>query len=251
MQPYGIELIESFLKFWPDECFLYVYLDKGADKVDFKNVTSRTKVFDYNKEIQDHKYFCNKFKNYEQRQDDYRLNAFKFAFKIFAMKKALSICSAEYLIWLDADIITIKPIRESFLNSLVDKNKYTSYLGRSHVKKENVRYSETGFIIFNTQHTLHSTFWKQIDEMYLGGKLFKLDSWTDSHVFDAVRTNLEKNERLQNINISDFGIRDVGNESHVFVASILGDYMDHKKGSRKKKKWSPEFIYRYKTNNNN
>ena len=56
---------------------------------------------------------------------------------------------------------------------------------------------------------------------------------------------------VADINISDFGIRDVGNESHVFVASILGDYMDHKKGSRKKKKWSPEFIYRYKTNNNN
>ena len=164
------------------------------------------------------------------------------------MKQALLINKSDFLIWLDADIKTAKPISHEFLNTLVDKEKYTSYLGRSHVKKENVRYTETGFIIFNTNHPMHPNFWEKIDQMYLGGDLFKLNSWTDSHVFDEVRTNLEKEENLLNVNISNFGIKDVGNESHVFVASILGDYMDHKKGVRKQKKWSPEFINRYNFN---
>ena len=84
-----------------------------------------------------------------------------------------------------------------------------------------------------------------MDEMYTGGKIFNLDSWTDSHAFDAVRKNLENEKSCSNVNISDCGIKDVGNESHVFVASILGDFMDHKKGSRKQKKWSPEFTNRY------
>ena len=84
--------------------------------------------------------------------------------------------------------------------------------------------------------------------MYIGGNLFNLDSWTDSHVFDAVRENLENYENLENFNISDLGIKNVGNESHVFVASILGDFMDHKKGNRKQNKWSPEFIKRYNDN---
>ena len=161
------------------------------------------------------------------------------------MKKALSINVSDLLIWLDADIKTVKHISYEFLNSLVDKKKYMSYLGRSHVKKENVRYSENGFTIFNTRHPLHDLFWNKMDQMYNGGELFKLTEWHDSFVFDQVRIYLEKEKNCLNINISDFGIKDVGNESHVFVASILGDYMDHKKGLRKQKKWSPEFIKRY------
>ena len=161
------------------------------------------------------------------------------------MKKALSINVSDLLIWLDADIKTAKHISYEFLNSLVDKKKYMSYLGRSHVKKENVRYSENGFTIFNTRHPLHDLFWNKMDQMYNGGELFKLTEWHDSFVFDQVRIYLEKEKNCLNINISDFGIKDVGNESHVFVASILGDYMDHKKGLRKQKKWSPEFIKRY------
>ena len=79
------------------------------------------------------------------------------------MKKALSLTSSDFLIWLDADIKTVKPISEKFLLQLTDKQKYMSYLGRSHVKKENVRYSENGFTIFNTKHSLHSFFWKKLD----------------------------------------------------------------------------------------
>ena len=123
-----------------------------------------------------------------------------------------------------------------------------SYLGRSHVKKENVRYSENGFTIFNKRHSLHKLFWEKINEMYNGGKLFQLEEWHDSFIFDQVRIYLEKQKNCLNINISDFGIKNIGNESHVFVASILGDYMDHKKGGRKNKKWSPEFTNRYNLN---
>ena len=84
--------------------------------------------------------------------------------------------------------------------------------------------------------------------MYLNGKLFNLEEWTDSWVLDHVRKDIEKNYNLQNFNISNLGLKEVGNESHVFVASVLGDYMDHKKGPRKTMKWSREFINRYKLN---
>ena len=81
--------------------------------------------------------------------------------------------------------------------------------------------------------------------MYNGGELFQIEEWHDSFIFDQVRIYLEKQKKCSNVNISDFGIKDVGNESHVFVASILGDYMDHKKGIRKNKKWSSEFMNRF------
>jgi len=248
-QAYGLDLIQSYCKFWPDECILYVFLENGLDKVDYENIKHKVKFFDYQKTIPEYYQFCTKFKDMEKKQDTYRLNAFKFAYKVFAMKKVLSKISSNFLIWLDADIKTIKPISEEFLLRLTDEKKYMSYLGRSHVKKENVRYSENGFTIFNTKHKLHFHFWERIEKMYTNGELFKLSEWHDSFVFDVVRTSLEKEFDCYNINISDFGIKSVGNESHVFVASILGDYMDHKKGDRKEKKWSPEFINRYRDNN--
>ena len=39
-------------------------------------------------------------------------------------------------------------------------------------------------------------------------------------------------------------------DEHVFVLSVLGKYMDHKKGERKKIKWSPELIKRIKVDRN-
>ena len=244
-QPYGIDFIESYYKFWPEDCILYVYLEDGLDKINFQKIKHKVKFFDYHNAIPDYNNFCLKYKSFVNQQDNYRLNAFKFAYKVFAMQKALSVNSSEFLIWLDADIKTVKPISFKFLNKLIDKQKYMSYLGRSHVRKENVRYSENGFTIFNKRHSLHNLFWQKIDEMYNGGELFHLEEWHDSFIFDQVRIYLEKQKNCININISDFGIKDVGNESHVFVASILGDYMDHKKGGRKNKKWSPEFMNRY------
>ena len=245
-QSFGLEMIESYYKFWPDDCILYVFLENGLDKINYEKIKHKVKFFDYKKTVPDYYNFCSKFEFYKNKQDEYRLNAFRFAYKFYAMKKVLSLISSDFLIWLDADIKTVKEIPEEFLLQLTDKHKYMSYLGRAHVIKKNVRYSENGFTIFNTKHPLHLSFWKKLDEMYDGGQLFKLNEWHDSFVFDEVRKTLEKEKKCKNINISDFGIKDVGNESHVFVASVLGEYMDHKKGPRKIKKWSPEFVMRYK-----
>ena len=83
-------------------------------------------------------------------------------------------------------------------------------------------------------------------EMYDHGKLFLEKEWHDSYIFDVVRKNLEKNNEIKNINISDFGLFDLKNDDHVFVSSVLGKFMDHKKGNRKNSKWSSELLIRIK-----
>ena len=245
-QSYGIEMLESYHKFWPMNCLMYTFLQNFSN-LDDRKVKNKIKIFDFYKTIPEHKVFCQKYGR-KNRTDNYRYNAVKFSHKIFAIKKAISLCNTQYLIWLDADIKTFKKIDYSFLETLVKPNFYMSYLGREHISKIKNRYSETGFMIFDLKHQLHELFWHIVDEMYLNGKLFNLDEWTDSWVLDYVRKKVEKNHNLKNLNISDLGLKEVGNESHVFVASILGDYMDHKKGPRKGMKWSKEFINRYKLN---
>jgi len=42
------------------------------------------------------------------------------------------------------------------------------------------------------------------------------------------------------------GLVDVKNDNHVFIASVLGNFMDHKKGNRKTNNWSGELLYRIK-----
>ena len=58
----------------------------------------------------------------------------------------------------------------------------------------------------------------------------------------------EKKYNVLNFDISQLGLVDIDtkNDEHVFVTSVLGEYMDHKKGNRKDVKWSPELIKRIK-----
>ena len=245
-QSYGIDMLESYFKFWPDECILFACLEETSN-LDDKKVKDKINILNFDEEIPEYRSFAAKY-FHKNNDKNYRFDALKFAHKIFAIQKAISLCKTQYLIWLDADIKTVKVVNYKFLNSLVKPNHYMSYLGREHVQKESIRYSETGFMIFDLYHKHHKAFWSLMDEMYKGGKLFNLDEWTDSWVLDHVRKHFEKSFKLKNINLCDFGLKDVGNESHVFVGSILGDYMDHKKGPRKFIKWSKEFITRYKLN---
>lgn len=244
-QNYGIEMLESFYKFWPKDCCLYAFLEDYSNLDDTK-VRKKIKILNFHEVIPEYKIFCQRF-IHKNRTDNYRYNAIKFAYKYFAIRKAISFCKTQYLIWLDADIKTYKKIDYEFLEVLVKPEYYMSYLGRQHIKKIKNRYSETGFMIFDLYHKLHELFWMDLNEMYINGGLFNLEEWTDSWVIDHVRKKFEKKYNLGNLNISNLGLKEVGNESHVFVASILGDYMDHKKGPRKNIKWSKEFITRYKS----
>jgi len=65
--------------------------------------------------------------------------------------------------------------------------------------------------------------------LYESDELFKLEQWHDSFVFDKIRKVYEKTNLIENINLSPWG----KDYDHVFINSILGDYMDHLKGPRK------------------
>jgi hypothetical protein len=69
-------------------------------------------------------------------------------------------------------------------------------------------------------------------EMYDQGKLFDQNEWHDSYIFDVVRLELEK-KSLKNINISLMGLSKTQDQLNVFDNSVLGEFMNHFKGSRK------------------
>ena len=73
-------------------------------------------------------------------------------------------------------------------------------------------------------------------ELYEKDTVFNLPQWHDSYVFDCIRTTLEGQTNKKNISLSPWG----KDYDHVFVNSVLGDYMDHMKGPRKYKGATPK-----------
>ncbi len=245
--PYGIEMINSFFLNWPDEIKLTAYIENSLT-IDDSKVKNKIMVKEFNDEIPEYLEFCEKFSHKKKYTDDFRFNAFRFAHKIYAILTSLKNINSRYLIWLDSDIKTHKKIPIEFFDCLINEKAYMSYLGREKISIKHLSYSECGFLIFDTQHPIHKIFWKNMIDMYSGGKLFKEKEWHDSYIFDQVRKKLEKNFNVSNFNICNLGLTDIKakNDEHVFVTSVLGKYMDHKKGNRKKVKWSPELIERIK-----
>jgi hypothetical protein len=243
--PFGVEMIESFFLNWPEEVKLTAFIE-GSESIDSSNVKHKIDVREFKKYVPEYQQFCKKYKEKKPLTDDFRFNVFRFAHKVYAIVAALKEVKTKYLIWLDSDIKTHKKIPFSFLNTLVNDSCYLSYLGREDISMKHLNYSECGFLIFNTEHFIHSKFWEGMMEMYDGGKLFNEKEWHDSYIFDVVRKKLEASDDIQNINISSMGVVDVLNDNHVFVASVLGKFMDHKKGNRKQSKWSRELLYRIK-----
>ena len=248
--PYGVEMINSFFANWPDEITLTAFIEKSSG-LDDKAVKPKIIIKDFYEHVPKYKYFVEKFKDKEKYTDDFRFNVFRFAHKVYAIASALKNTKAKYLIWLDADIKTYKKIPLKFLDTLVSDNIYMSYLGRENISIKHLTYSECGFLIFNTKHPIHKLFWQNMMKMYDDGDLFKEKEWHDSYIFDVVRKKLEKTKNIKNFDITNNGLVDVKNDDHVFVSSVLGKFMDHKKGNRKDSKWSFELITRIKKEKEN
>ena len=92
-------------------------------------------------------------------------------------------------------------------------------------------YSECGFLGFNTKHEYFQQYLQSIIDIYVTGKIFSLEQWHDSWIWDYLRINFEKKYGIENRNISGEGYH----STHPFMLSGLQKYFDHLKGPERKK----------------
>jgi hypothetical protein len=225
------EMVASFDKFWNEDIALNVYYeDMNVPEI---KTSDRISFFSFNQEVKKWYEFQSNFFLRELNKPDnsvnsfYKYSAIKFAHKIYAIEKQLEKNISEYLIWLDSDVITFKSVTNSFIETLIEKDSYLTFLGREHINF----HSEAGFLIFNTKNKFHKIFWERMMEMYDQGKLFDQNEWHDSYIFDVVRLELEKN-LLKNINITLMGLNKSNDKLNVFDNSVLGEFMILFKGNR-------------------
>ena len=131
--------------------------------------------------------------------------------------------------WIDADVIAHAPVPDTFLDEVLPDDKMCCFLGR-----DGWCYTESGFIGFNPDHQACPTFMAAYLGAFTSGAIFTQPGWHDCHGFDMARRAFDP---ALFVNLAT-GLPE--GCMHPFVNSVLGRYMDHRKGPRKESRTSRE-----------
>ena len=251
---YAKRMIESHVKYWPDDVVLHAYYE--GNKPDFNHAKVKfVNIEDANPELvkfkQRHK--SDPVANGETKEipggvrrvagagdkdrnkGSFLWDAVRFSHKTFAVDHAIKTIDADYVLWLDADTYTFRHITKQFVLDLLPVDKLVNYLGR-------VTYPECGWVCYNRRHPKIQQFMKYWTDLYIKDTIFQELEWHDSYLFWQCVKRIAPNDGV------DIG-KGAGVEGlHVFINSVLGDYIDHMKGKRKIKGKSSRSDLRTKKN---
>lgn len=172
---YGKTWIETFTKNVKDD---NVSVDLYID-FPLKISDSRINLIDYESAIPNHKNWLKDF-NFRYNGAVYNKKmGMRFSYKSFVMQYALENNSNCYLIWLDGDCIFKE--NQSFVNfqELILNNKFIA-VQREHVGGDD--HCESGFVLFDTDHSSKSKFLNQFIHNYKIENIIKMDSPYDGFI---------------------------------------------------------------------
>ncbi len=218
------EMLGSFRHLWPKDIKAYIQLDPTTEekRIELNNkiitAVGDDRAFIASDFDEDQKRFIERWK--DKKPESYLKDVVRFSYKVFALEKCADAIKddIDYLVWVDADVITKKHITHEWLEQYVlPKEETCSYLGRSDL----VGYSECGFVVYNLRKDGHGLLQK-MREMYTSDSFVGLPGWTDCHVFDKCKINY----KTKNLSPHAVGL-------DAFPQSPLGTKLSHRKGDRK------------------
>jgi len=174
-------------------------------------------------------------------------SAIRFAKKGFAFSDAMKNCTADRLVWLDADLLFFKTIDYVRFDQLLDDKKliaffdqfyitYPNYTQEQYTDKENRKSygAESGFVILNPNHKNYQQYVMNYQNLFLEGS-DKITHWYDSEVVVlAVRDFLE--------DVTDLSILRNTNKTQTPLNKCwLSEYFNHQKAKSKNKYSVQEF----------
>ena len=155
---------------------------------------------------------------------DFLQNAVRFSHKVFSQYHASKL--NKKFMWLDADNIFIKQIPDNFVETFIPGDTFTTFYGRNH-------YTECGVVGFNCTLDISKKFFDIYLSHYTKDTIYNLPNKTDCHAFDITRKLIQVKERNKNDN----------HGGHIIARDKeINPYLDHKKGKRKYKDNSPEWL---------
>ena len=223
---YGQNFIQGYLNNWPHQVPLTIYAE---DHIPDTGNSDLITVLDQASTLPDLKSWQNRHRdnphahgwNKDKSKKSFLWDASRFANKVFALWHFAETCDTDIFIWCDGDVRTHTPMPLDFLNSIApSENQLATYLGRK-------TWPECGWMMFNRHHEKFKEFVEQWRWIYESDDIFNHDESHDSFIFG---------ELLQDFRAMGTEFRDLGGENaggHIFINSVLGQYMDHLKGFRK------------------
>lgn len=221
-------LINGFIKFWPQEAHLTVYIDDPIPESDLildsrvsYKILNQKDLLSFKERHRDNLEANGLGRHAESGGKNYRYDAVRFSHKVFALIQFLEESDTDLLVWLDGDSRTHTQIQTQDVLSWCPNEKFAGYLARPWL------YTETGFHIFNTKHSIAKRFFYEWKSYYTNDTIFKLNMWTDCHTYDDAKKKFD-DKHWHNLS-PPF------KNNHPFINGPLGQFMDHMKGPRKKK----------------
>lgn len=233
---YGKHSVPSFDKHWPKDINAYVYLE-GDQNIPYEP-SERIHIMNFDDHVFGALAFAEKYKDKDIFDDKpggdiSTKQAVKFSKKVYAQLVELNNPKTRYVIYLDADLMTLRDIPVELLNNLTAGDHYVAFPDRRIRKK----FTETGMMIWDTQHEYHKLWCFLYDAMYKEGKIFDCPEWHDCYAFDSATFELESKGLIKCADLG-YGV----NSRHPLVAGPLGKYFDHMKGGRKFTGFSKERV---------
>ena len=223
---YGKQFINGYLNYWPQNVPLTIYAeDHEPDTANAESIT----VLDQASTLPDLKAWQHRHKdnphahgwNKDKSKKSFLWDASRFANKTFALWHFAENCGTDIFMWCDGDVRTHTPMPMEFLHEIApDENQLATYLGRK-------TWPECGWMMFNTHHPEFKQFMEQWRWIYESDDIFEHVESHDSFIFGE----LVEDFKSMGVEFRDLGGPEKG--GHIFINSVLGQYMDHLKGFRK------------------
>jgi hypothetical protein len=227
---YAQRMIQTFLENWPVEVELLVF----SENCQVHELAPNLRVFDLEAASPELVGFKNRWRNVPkangdisqdpvrgQRKDSakgFKWDAVRFSHKVYAVFAAAKQTNADFLIWMDADMVCHSKMSLDFLHEKFAGD--LCFLGRQG------KYTECGLYGINLKSTLGQQFLNRFQEVYDQDLIFNFSEWHDSFVFDEVRRGVQCVENDWSSNI-------ISGEGHPLINTDWGAYLDHLKGNRK------------------
>lgn len=235
LKQYGQRMIDAFDQHWPQAVDLIVY----AENCQPRAPSDRVKIVDLLAVSPDLVNFKRRHQNNPVangtvmketgipfKDNNFKWDAVRFSHKVYAVIHACQTVDSDWIIWLDADTVTFQDVPADFLPGICDNRSLACYLGR-----REKYHSECGWVAYNRRHPELMSFIEQWRDLYNNDTLFDLKEYHDSFVYDVLRKQFQAcGTQFHNLSPELPG----KGPGHPFIASRLGLYMDHMKGSKRK-----------------
>ena len=177
----GKDCVDSWLKYWPEEYSLTCYVEEFT-------MPAHPRV----KQIS----FDNLCKEYFEFQKTSKKQINKFAKKAFTFIHAMENSTADRIIWLDADVITLQALPKSLLLKILPIDVLSTHMGVIYYADKSGNpgqwfVPETGFFAINTQHAVFENFKTEYKRHYAEKDYKQLRRFYDNDVYGHVFEKLK------------------------------------------------------------